>query len=51
MIMECFQFFGMSPDDHLLLDTKIIEFKVDIGRLSINLYGTPSGPGATTSAI
>lgn len=46
MIMECFKFFGISPDDHILLYTLIIELKADIGRLWINLYGIPSGPGA-----
>jgi len=38
MIMECFRFCGMSPNDHILLNTWMIKFKADKRRLCINVY-------------
>ena len=33
MVMECFQFCGICPVDHILLNNLMIEIKADLGRL------------------
>jgi len=33
MAKDCFQFLGIAPDDHILLNTMAIESRAEVGRL------------------
>jgi len=39
MTMECFHFWGITPDDHILLNTMTIESRAKVGRLCMKQYG------------